>query len=228
MQQDSDVQPQYPQPAELTEVTDVKGSPESNDTEEPEEDGGTNDRSGGSTSSVGASSDMDAATETVDSERQLQKSTELATENDEVRSTGTGTTGAEQSLSLEAGGRNSERTMNSGSSLTPSRSDAEPTSAEDTDNISRTEGTEVSSEDGKEVPQTVDTAPGNTNTMPVETKIPSESNATIPSDRDILLEKGHYSELAAIYLIGDSTVHWCVSQMLLLLPLGLWGTAALS
>ncbi|EKF98022.1 trans-sialidase, putative, partial [Trypanosoma cruzi] len=55
MQQDSDVQPQDAQSEILTEFADVKGSPESNDTEEPEEDGGTNDRSGKSTSSVGAS-----------------------------------------------------------------------------------------------------------------------------------------------------------------------------
>ncbi|KAF8302107.1 putative trans-sialidase [Trypanosoma cruzi] len=227
MQRDSDVQPQYPQSEVLTEVVDVEGSAESYGTQPPVEDGEADDRSGESTSPVGASSDMDTATAPVDSEHQVQQSTEPSTENDDVRSTGTGTTGAEESLSLEAGGRNSERTMSSDSSLTPSKSDAEPTSAEDTDNISWTERAEFSVEDGKEVPQTVDTAPGNTNTTPGETKIPSESNATTPSDTDILLEKGHLGELAAMYLIGDSTVHGYVSRVLLLLLLGLWGIAAL-
>ncbi|RNC38554.1 putative trans-sialidase, partial [Trypanosoma cruzi] len=216
MQRDSDVQPQDLQSEKLTVFSDVEKSSESNDTEEPEEDGGTNDRSGGSTSSVAASLSMATAAASVNGEHQVQQSVEPSAENNDVRSTGTGTTGAEESLSLEARDGSSERTMNSGSSITPSKSDAEPTSAEDTDNISRTEGTEVSSEDGKEAPQTVDTAPGNTNTAPGEAAIPSESNATTPSDRDILLEKGHYSELAAMALIGDGTVHWCVSQVLLL------------
>ncbi|KAF8288985.1 putative trans-sialidase, Group VIII [Trypanosoma cruzi] len=227
MQRGSDVQTQDPQTEILTEFADVKGSPESNDTEEPEEDGGTNDGSGGTTSSVAASLSMDTATETVYSEHQLQQSTELSTENEEVRSTGTGTTGAEQSLSLEARDGNSERTMNSNSSLTPSKSDAEKTFAENTDNISRIEREQVSSEDGEEAPQTVDTAPTSSITAPGKTKIPSESNATAPSDTDILLEKGQFGELAAIYITGDSTVHGCVSRVLLLLPLGLWGIAAL-
>ncbi|KAF5215549.1 hypothetical protein ECC02_011754 [Trypanosoma cruzi] len=228
VQRGSDLQPQDPQPAELTGVTDLERSSESYDEEMPEEEEEADDRNGGSTSSVGATSDMDTATETVDSEHQVQQSTEPATEGDDVRSTGTGTTGAEQSLSLEAGDGNSERTMGSDSSPTPSKSDAEPTSAEYTDDVSRTEGAEVSSEDGKEAPQTVDTAPGNTNTTPGETKkIPSESNATIPSDTEILLENGQFGELAAMYLIGDSTVHGCVSRVLLLLLLGLWGIAAL-
>ncbi|KAF8302237.1 putative trans-sialidase, Group VIII [Trypanosoma cruzi] len=227
MQRDSDVQPQYPQSEVLTEVVDVEGSAESYGTQPSVEDGEADDRSGESTSPVGASSDMDTATETVDSEHQVQQITEPSTENDDVRSTGTGTTGAEESLSLEAGGRNSEGTMSSDSSLTPSKSDAEPRSAEDTDNISWTERAEFSVEDGKEVPQTVDTAPGNTSTTPGETKIPSESNTTTPSDTDILLEKGHLGELAAMYLIGDSTVHGYVSRVLLLLLLGLWGIAAL-
>ncbi|KAF8279265.1 putative trans-sialidase, Group VIII [Trypanosoma cruzi] len=227
VQRGSDLQPQDPQPAELTEVADVEGSSESYDEEMPEEEGEADDRSGGSTSSVGASSDMDTATETVDSEHQVQQSTEPSAENDDVRSTGTGTTGAEQSLSLEARDGSSERTMSSDSSLTPSKSDAEPTSAEDTDNISWTERAGFSVEDGKEVPQTVDTAPGNTNTTPGETEIPSESNATTPSDTEILLENGHLGELAAMYLIAESTVHGCVSRVLLLLLLGLWGTAAL-
>ncbi|KAF5214622.1 hypothetical protein ECC02_012758 [Trypanosoma cruzi] len=227
MQRDSDVQPQYPQSEVLTEVVDVEGSSESYGTQPPVEDEEADGRSGGSVSPVASSSDMDTATETVDSEHQVQQSTEPSAENDDVRSTGTGTTGAEESLSLEAGDGNSERTMSSDSSLTPSKSDAEPTSAEDTDNISWTERAEFSVEDSKEVPQTVDTAPGNTSTTPGETKIPSESNTTTPSDTDILLEKGHLGELAAMYLIGDSTVHGCVSRVLLLLLLGLWGTAAL-
>ncbi|KAF5217906.1 hypothetical protein ECC02_009196 [Trypanosoma cruzi] len=73
----------------------------------------------------------------------------------------------------------------------------------------------------------VGTAPVNASTTPGETKIPSESNATTPSDTGILLEKGHLGDLAAMSLIGDSTVHGCVSRVLLLLLLGLWGTAAL-
>nr|AAB49414.1 complement regulatory protein [Trypanosoma cruzi] len=64
-------------------------------------------------------------------------------------------------------------------------------------------------------------------TTPGETKIPSESNATIPLDPVILLEHGHLSDLASMALIGDSTVHGCVSRVLLLLLLGLWGTAVL-
>ncbi|RNC57299.1 putative trans-sialidase [Trypanosoma cruzi] len=227
VQRGSDLQPQDPQPAELTGVTDLERSSESYDEEMPEEEGEADDRSGESTSSVGASSDMDTATETVYSEQQVQQNVKLATENNEVRSTGTGTTGAEQSFSLEAGDGNSERTMSSDSSLTPSKIDAEPTSAEDTDNISWTERAEFSVEDGKEAPQPVDTAPGNTNTTPGETEIPSESNATTPSDTDILLENGHLGELAAMALIGDSTVQVCVPRVLLLLLLGLWGTAAL-
>ncbi|RNC41651.1 sialidase-like protein [Trypanosoma cruzi] len=227
MQRDSDLQPQELLSAESTGVTDVEGSAESYDKEQPEEEGGTNDRSDESTSSVGASSDMDTATETVDSGHQVQQSTELSTENDDVRSTGTGTTGAEQSLCLEAGDGNSERAMGSDSSLTPSKSDAEPTSAENTDNISRTDGAEFSSEDGKEVPQTVDTAPGNTNTTPGEIMISLESNATAPSDAGILPEHGHYSELAGMALFAESTVRGCVFRVLLLLLLGLWGAAAL-
>ncbi|KAF5218587.1 hypothetical protein ECC02_008506 [Trypanosoma cruzi] len=230
MQRDSDVQPQDPQSAEseeLTEATDLERSSESYDEEMPEEEGEADGRSGESTSPVTASLSVDTATAPADGEHQVRQSIELPAENDDVRSTGTGTTGAERSLSLEAGGSDSERTMSSDSSPTSSTSDAEPTSAEDTDDVSWTEGAEFSFEDGKEAPQTVDTAPGNTNTMPGETKIPSESNATTPSDTDILLEKGHLGELAAMYLIGDSTVHGCVSRVLLLLLLGLWGTAAL-
>ncbi|RNC41262.1 sialidase-like protein [Trypanosoma cruzi] len=224
MQRDSNVQPQYPQSEESTGVADVETSPESNDA--PEEDGGTNDRSGESTSQVASSLSMDTATRPADGEHQVQQIAELPAEND-VRSTGTGTTGAEQSLSLEAGDRSSERAMNSYSSLTPSKRDAETTSAENADDVFRTDGAEVSSEEGKEAPQKVDTAPGNTNTTPGETGIPSESNATIPSDHDILPENVHLGELAAMYLVGDSTVHRCVSRVLLLLLLGLWGTAAL-
>ncbi|RNE98871.1 putative complement regulatory protein, partial [Trypanosoma cruzi] len=190
MKRGSDVQTQDPQSEESTEVADVEGFSESNDAQQPVKDGEANDRSGKSTSSVSASSDMDTATETVDSEQQVQQSTELSTENEGPRSTGTGTTDAGQSFSLEARDGNSQRTMNSDSSLTPSKSDAETTSAENTDNISWTERAEVSSEEGKEALQTVDTAPASSITAPGKTKIPSESNATAPSDTDILLEKG--------------------------------------
>ncbi|PWV07062.1 putative trans-sialidase, Group VIII [Trypanosoma cruzi] len=227
MQRDSDVQPQDLQSEKLTVFSDVEKSSESNDTEEPEEDGGTNDRSGGTTSPVAASLSMETVAASVNGEHQVQQSIELSAENDDVRSTGTGNTGAEESLILEARDGNSERTMGSDSSLTPSRSDAEPTSAGNTGDVSRTEGDEVSSENGEEVPQTGDTAPENTNTTPGETAIPSESNATTPSDTEILLEKEHLGELAGMYLIGDSTVHGCVSRVLLLLLLGLWGAAAL-
>ncbi|PBJ78478.1 trans-sialidase [Trypanosoma cruzi cruzi] len=226
MQRDSEVQTQDPQSEVLTEVADVEGSAESYGTQQPEEEGGTDGRSVGSTSSVDASSDMDTANETVDGEHQLQQRIEHSAENDDVRSTGTVTTGAEQSLSLEAGGSDSERTMSSESSPTPSRIDAEPTSAENTDDISRIERAEFPVENGNEVPQTVDIAPGNTNTTPGETKIPSEHNATTLSDTEILLEHGQLGELAAMALIGDSSVHECVSRVLLLL-LGLWGIAAL-
>ncbi|KAF5223850.1 hypothetical protein ECC02_003036 [Trypanosoma cruzi] len=227
MQRDSDVQKQDLQSAESAEVTDFEMFSESNDKEQPEEEGGTNDMSGETTFPVAVSLSMETAAGPADGEHQVRQITELPAENDDVRSTGTGTTGAEESLSPEAGDGNSERTMSSDSSPTPSKIDAEPRSAEDTDNISRTEGAEFSSEDGEEAPQTVDTAPGNTSTAPGETKIPSESNATTPSDTDILLENGHLGELAAMYLIGDTTVHVCVSRVLLLLLLGLWGTAAL-
>ncbi|EAN84530.1 putative trans-sialidase, Group VIII [Trypanosoma cruzi] len=227
MQRDSDVQKQDLQSAESADVTDFEMFSESNDKEQPEEEGGTNDMSGETTFPVAVSLSMETAAGPADGEHQVRQITELPAENDDVRSTGTGTTGAEESLSPEAGDGNSERTMSSDSSLTPSKIDAEPRSAEDTDNISRTEGAEFSSEDGEEAPQTVDTAPGNTNTAPGETKIPSESNATTPSDTGILLEHGHLGELAAMYLIGDTTVHVCVSRVLLLLLLGLWGTAAL-
>ncbi|PWU90531.1 putative trans-sialidase, Group VIII [Trypanosoma cruzi] len=227
MQQDSEPQPQELPSEESTGVTDLERSSENNDTQPPEEEEEANDGSGESTSQVAASLSMDTATETVDSEQKVQKSTEPSAENEEVRSTGTGTTGAEQSLSLEARDRNSERTMKSNSSLTPSKSDAETTSAENTGDVSRIDGAEVSSEDGNEEPQTVDTAPGNTSTAPGKTMIPSESNATAPSDTDILLENVHLGELAAMALTGDSTVHGCVSRVLLLLLLGLWGAAAL-
>ncbi|EKF98947.1 complement regulatory protein, putative, partial [Trypanosoma cruzi] len=197
MQRDSNMQPQYPQSEESTGVADVETHPESNDA--PEEDGGTNDRSGESTSPVASSLSIDTATRPADGEHQVHQIAELPAENEDVRSTGTGTTGTEESLSLEARDGNSERTMNSDSSLTPSKSDAETTSAENTDNISRTERAEVSSEDGKEALQTVDTAPASSITAPGKTKIPSESNATTLTDTDILLEKGQFGELAAIY-----------------------------
>ncbi|PWU85552.1 putative trans-sialidase, Group VIII [Trypanosoma cruzi] len=226
-QRDSDVQPQDPQSEKLTVFADVKGSPESNDTEQPAEEEEANDRSDGTTSPVATSLSMETVTAPVDDEHQVQQKVELSTENNDVRSTGTGTTGTEESLSLEAGDGNSERTMNSGSSLTPSKRDAETKSAENTDDVFWTEGAEVSSEDSRQVPQTVDTAPDNTNTTSGETAIPSESNATTPSDTEILLEHGHYGELAAMALIAESTVHVYVSRVLLLLLLGLWGTAAL-
>ncbi|RNC52103.1 sialidase-like protein [Trypanosoma cruzi] len=227
MQRELEVEPREIPSTKSAEVADVEGSSESYDTPQPEEEGGANDGSGGLTSPVAASLSMETAAASVNGEHQVQQSIEPSAENNDVRSTGTGNTGAEESLSLEAGGSNSERSMGSDSSLTPSRSDAEPTSAENTDNISWTDATEFSSEDGKEAPQTVDTAPGNINTAPGKTEIPSESNATTPSDNEILLEKGQLGELAAMYLIGDSTVHGCVSRVLLLLLLGLWGTAAL-
>ncbi|RNF21888.1 putative complement regulatory protein, partial [Trypanosoma cruzi] len=227
MQRDSEVQTQDPQTEEPTEATDFETHSESNDAQPPEEEEEANDMNGESTSPVGASLSMDTATETVDSEQQVQKSTEPATENNDVRSTGTGTTDAKRSLSLEVGDRNSERTMNSDSSLTPSKNDAEPTSAEDTDNASRIEREQVSSENGEELPQTFDTAPANTNTTPGKTMIPSESNATTLTDTEILLENVHLGELAAMSLIAESTVHVCVSRVLLLLLLGLWGIVAL-
>ncbi|KAF8304498.1 putative trans-sialidase, Group VIII [Trypanosoma cruzi] len=226
MQRDSEVQTQDPQTEEPTEATDFETSPESNDAQPPEEEEEANDRSGESTSPVGVPLSMETVTAPADGEHQVQQKVELSAENNDVRSTGTGTTGTERSLSLEVGDGNSERTMGSDSSLTPSESDAETTSAENTDNISRNEGDEVSFEDSKQVPQTFDTAPGNTNTTPGETAIPSESNATTPSDTEILLEHAHYGDLAAMALIAESTVHVCVSRVLLLL-LGLWGTAAL-
>ncbi|KAF8302023.1 putative trans-sialidase, Group VIII [Trypanosoma cruzi] len=226
MQRDSEVQTQDPQTEEITEATDFETSPESDDTQPPEEEEEANDMSGESTSPVGASLSMETVTAPVYGEHQVQQKVELSTENNDVRSTGTGTTGTERSLSLEVGDGNSERTMGSDSSPTPSESDAEPTSAENTDDVSRTEEDEVSFEDSKQVPQTFDTAPENTSATPGETAIPSESNTTTPSDTEILLEHAHYGELAAKALIGDSTVHVCVSRVLLLL-LGLWGIAAL-
>ncbi|EKG01302.1 trans-sialidase, putative, partial [Trypanosoma cruzi] len=227
MQRDSEVQTQDPQSEESTEATDFETSPEINDAQPPEEEGEANDMSDGTTSPVTASLSMETVTAPVDGEHQVQQKVELSAENNDVRSTGTGTTGTERSLSLEVGEGNSERTMSSDSSPTPSRSDAEPTSAENTDDVSRTEGDEFFFEYSKQVPQTVDIAPGNKSTTPGKTKIPSESNATTPSDTEILLEHAHYGDLAAMALIAESTVHVCVSRVLLLLLLGLWGTAAL-
>ncbi|ESS56264.1 trans-sialidase [Trypanosoma cruzi Dm28c] len=226
MQRDSEVQTQDLQTEESTDATGVETSPESNDAQPPEEEEEANEMSDGTTSPVTASLSMETVTAPADGEHQVQQKVELSTENNEVRSTGTGTTGTEESLSLEVGDGNSERTMSSDSSPTPSKSDAETTSAENTDDVSRTEGAEVSFEDSKQVPQTVDIAPGNTNTTPGKTAIPSESNATTPSETEILLEHAHYGELAAMALIAESTVHVCVSRVFLLL-LGLWGTAAL-
>ncbi|KAF8288664.1 putative trans-sialidase, Group VIII [Trypanosoma cruzi] len=225
IQQDSDVHTKDPQSEESAEVVDVETPPESNDAQQPEEEEEANDMSGGTTSQVAASLNMETVTAPVDGEHQVQQSTELPAEND-VRSTGTGTTDAEESLILEAGGSNSERAMNSDSSPTPSRSDAEPTSAEDTDNISRTDGAEVSSEEGEEAPQTVDTAPGNTSTTPGDEAIPSTKGAARHSDNDIF-NTSEFADLLSTALNHDSTVHVCVSRVLLLLLLGLWGTAAL-
>ncbi|EAN95002.1 putative trans-sialidase [Trypanosoma cruzi] len=225
MQRGSDLQPQDPQSTKLTEVTDVEMSSGSYDEELPEEDGEADDRSGKSTSPVTASLSMETAAGPVYGEHQVQKSIELSAENNDVRPTGTGTTGAEESLSLEAGDRNSERAMNSDSSLTPSGIDAEPRSAEDTDNISWTERAEFSSGEGKEVPQTVDTAPANTNTTPGGEGIPSTKGAARHSDNDTFT--GEIAELLSMGLNRDSTVHVCVSRVLLLLLLGLWSIAAL-
>ncbi|ESS60899.1 trans-sialidase [Trypanosoma cruzi Dm28c] len=225
IQQDSDVHTKDLQSEESAEVVDVETPSESYEEEMPEEEGGTNDRSGESASQVTASLSMETTTGPADGEHQVQQSTELPAEND-VRSTGTGTTDAEESLSLEAGGSNSERAMNSDSSPTPSRSDAEPTSAENTDNISRTDGAEVSSEEGEEAPQTVDTAPGNTSTTPGDEAIPSTRDAARHSDNDIF-NTSEFADLLSTALNHDSTVHVCVSRVLLLLLLGLWGTAAL-
>ncbi|EKF99449.1 trans-sialidase, putative, partial [Trypanosoma cruzi] len=150
----------------------------------PEEEGGTNGGSGESTSSVGASLSMETTTGPAYGEHQVQKRIELPAENNEVRSTGTGTTDAEQSLILEARDRNSERKMNSDSSSTPSRSVSEPASAENTDDVSRTDGAEVSSEDGEEAPQTVNTPPANTSTTPGDEAIPSTKDASRHSDND--------------------------------------------
>ncbi|RNF10519.1 putative trans-sialidase, partial [Trypanosoma cruzi] len=212
MQRDSEVQTQDPKSEESTEVTDLETPPESNDAQPPEKEEDTNDMSGESTFPVGASLSMDTATETVDSEQQVQKSTEPSAENNDVRSTGTRTTGAEQSLSLEVGDGSSERTMNSNSSPTSSKSDAEPTSAEDTDNISRTDGAEVSSENGEEVPQTVDTAPANTSTTPGDEAIPSTKGASRHSDNDFF-NTSEVADLLSTALNHDGTVHVCVSRV---------------
>ncbi|RNC49725.1 complement regulatory protein [Trypanosoma cruzi] len=69
-------------------------------------------------------------------------------------------------------------------------------------------------------------APTHLSTAHGEAKIPSEFNATIPSGHELLPEHGQFRDLSAMALIGDSTVHGCASRVLLLL-LGLWGTAAL-
>ncbi|PWV16046.1 putative trans-sialidase, Group VIII [Trypanosoma cruzi] len=81
----------------------------------------------------------------------------------------------------------------------------------------------VENEDSEDV----GTASGNTSTLPGETKIPSGSNATAPSGTGILLENGHFEELAGMALFAESTMHGCVSRVLLLMLLGLWGAAAL-
>ncbi|PBJ77806.1 trans-sialidase [Trypanosoma cruzi cruzi] len=226
MQQDSDVQPRELPSTKSTEVADVEKSSEGNDKEMPEEEGGTNGGSGDSTSSVGASLSMETTTGPAYGEHQVQKRIGLPAENNEVRSTGTGTTDAEQSLILEARDRNSERAMNSDSSSTPSRSVSEPASAEDTDDVSRTDGAQFSSEDGEETPQTVNTPPANTSTTPGDEAIPSTKGAARHSDNDFF-NTSEVADLLSTALNRDSTVHGCVSRVLLLLLLGLWGTAAL-
>ncbi|EKG00239.1 trans-sialidase, putative, partial [Trypanosoma cruzi] len=113
MQQDSEVQTQDPQSEILTEATDVETSPESNDA--PEEEGEANEMSDGTTSPVGASLSMETVTGPADGEHQVQQKVELSTENNDVRSTGTGTPGAEEIPGLEARDGNSERTMSSDS-----------------------------------------------------------------------------------------------------------------
>ncbi|RNC44496.1 sialidase-like protein [Trypanosoma cruzi] len=225
MQRDSYVQPQDLQSEKSTVFNDVETSPESIDTEEPEEEGEADGRSGGTTSPVAASLSMETVAASVNGEHQVQQKLELSAENNDVRSTGTGNTGAEESLILEARDGNSERTMGSGSSPTPSKSDAEPSSAENTDDVFRTEGTEFPVENGKEVPQTVDTAPGNTNTTPGGEGIPSTKGAARHSDNDTFT--GEIADLLAMGEFSESTVHGCVSRVLLLLLLGLWGAAAL-
>ncbi|EKG04369.1 trans-sialidase, putative [Trypanosoma cruzi] len=74
MQRDSEMQTQDLQTEESTEATDVETSPESNDAPQPEKEEDTNDMNGESMSPVGALLSMDTATETVDSEQQVQKS----------------------------------------------------------------------------------------------------------------------------------------------------------
>ncbi|EKF27614.1 trans-sialidase, putative, partial [Trypanosoma cruzi marinkellei] len=72
-----------------------------------------------------------------------------------------------------------------------------------------------------------DAAPTPSSTASGETRNPSEYNATIPSDTDVLPEYEQPGDLSAMALLADSTVQGCVSRVLLLLLLGLWGTAAL-
>ncbi|EKF30331.1 trans-sialidase, putative [Trypanosoma cruzi marinkellei] len=61
-----------------------------------------------------------------------------------------------------------------------------------------------------------------------ETRNPSEYNATSkPLDTDVLPDYEDFNEYSAMALFADSTVQVCVSRVLLLLLLGLWGTAAL-
>ncbi|RNC39876.1 sialidase-like protein [Trypanosoma cruzi] len=89
---------------------------------------------------------------------------------------------------------------------------------------SEADGTEFSSEDVEEVLQTVDAAPGNTNTTPGGEGIPSTKGAARHSDNNTFT--GEIAELLSMGLNRDSTVHGCVSRVLLLL-LGLWGAATL-
>ncbi|RNC57681.1 putative trans-sialidase, partial [Trypanosoma cruzi] len=73
----------------------------------------------------------------------------------------------------------------------------------------------------------VGTAPTNPSTASAETEIPSEFNAAPSLDND-LFDLENITELVSMGVEGDSTVHGCVSRvLLLLLLLRLWGTAAL-
>ncbi|PWU97076.1 putative trans-sialidase, Group VIII [Trypanosoma cruzi] len=74
--------------------------------------------------------------------------------------------------------------------------------------------------------ENVGIAPGNASTLPGETKIPSESNATSLSEHGILPEHELLGDLSGMAVFAESTVHGCVSRVFLLLLLGLWGTAA--
>ncbi|RNF08722.1 trans-sialidase [Trypanosoma cruzi] len=77
MQQDSDVQTQELQSAELTGVTDLERSSKSYGTQQPEGEGEASGRSSGSVSSVAASLNMDTVAAPADGEHQVQQIAEL-------------------------------------------------------------------------------------------------------------------------------------------------------